>query len=151
MADMPPTLTFIAHRWATFMLLVVLVVQLILWGCILLTILILIILTFNPFDRLMPWGFPFTIVAILTTPWAQLPVPVLAWAFLVLANLHPAFQALHSEIHALTSFMKALICDSATDKGSVLTSNPWGRSPWSPAEAALVVTCHCPQSKACLS
>ena len=33
MADMPPTPTFIAHRWATFMLLVGLGLWLILWGC----------------------------------------------------------------------------------------------------------------------
>ena len=148
MADVPKTPTFIAHGWAAFMLLAGLGLWLILWCSILLTILILTILNCTPLGRLTLWGPSLAIAVSLTTPNFQIPALVLAWAFFAPANLHLAFQALHSKIHALTSLMKALICGSVYVTGLVLTSKLEGESPWSPVEATLVVTCCCPYSKA---
>ena len=75
MAGVPPTPTLMAHRWAAFMLLVVLGLQLILWGHILMTILILIILTCAPLGGLMLCGLALPIVEILTSPTGMITSP----------------------------------------------------------------------------
>ena len=111
MAYMSPAPAFVPHGWSTIMLLLVLVLWLILLGHIIIIVLVMIWI-FPPTPIWAGWFWviqPSPLLQFWPPPWAWFPILAPTWALLVLANLYLAFQALHSEIQVLTSFVRAPI------------------------------------------